>query len=307
MRFIWNLGMTKNPKLSIVFLNYNRLAETRRTVAHLRDILANRKDTQVLAVNNGSDDGTRAYLRTQAHWLTLVDMDQNMGIAGLNEGFKQAGGEYILVLDDDSHPRDNATLDRIIACLDTRPQVGIVACCIESDSGQPARTWHLPEKDMPGPSMAFVGCGFAIRRDLFERVGWYPERFFLYQNEMEVAIRVMQQGCQIRYEPDCRVVHRESRVGRTNWRRVYFPTRNTIWIIRRYFPFPDATYLIVSRLCMGLVRAIQSGEFRWYHKAVRDAFKEPIEPEVLPQLLRGQLDVFWKQNSLWHQFLDLHF
>jgi len=152
--------------------------------------------------------------------------------------------------------------------------------------------------------VAFVGCGFAIRRALFESVGWFPERFFLYQNEMEVAIRVMQKGYQIRYEPDCRVVHRESSVGRANWRRVYFPTRNTIWIIRRYFPLPGAAYLIASRVCMGFIRAFQSGEFRWYYKAVRDAFKEPIEPEILPQPLRERLSAFWKQNSLWHQLTE---
>jgi GT2 family glycosyltransferase len=277
------------------------MAETHRTVIHLRSLLANRDDVEVIAVDNASTDGTRAYLRTQTHWMTVVEMDRNMGIAALNRGFKQAGGDYILVLDDDSHPRDEATLDLLIAVLDTRPEVGVVACRIESHTGQPTPTWHLPKTDVAGPSMAFVGCGFAIRRALFERIGWYPERFFLYQNEVEIAIRVMQQGYHIYYEPRCRVVHRESSVGRAGWRQVYFPTRNTIWIIRRYFPFPGAAYLIVSRLCMGFIRAVQFGEFKWYYRAVKDAFGELVESEALDQQVRKQLSTFWKQNSLWHQ------
>ena len=292
------------PKLSIVFLNYNRLAETQRTVMSLRSLVANRDDIEVIAVDNGSADGTKAYLRSNAYWLTVVEMNHNMGIAGLNEGFKHAIGDYVLVLDDDSHPHDEASLDILISCLDTRPEVGVVACRIESPDGQPVRTWHLPRTDRPGTSMAFVGCGFAIRRKLFERVGWYPERFFLYQNEIEVAICVMREGYQIYYEPRCRVVHRESITGRASWRQVFFPTRNTIWIIRRYFPFPEAAYLIFSRLCMGFIRAVQSGEFKWYYKAVKDAFGEQIKPEVLPQSLYRGLSTFWKQNSLWHQLTE---
>ncbi len=294
--------MSQGPQLSILFLNHNRLSETRQTVTHLRRLLTGREEIEVIAVDNASDDGTSAYLQGQAHWMRVMILEKNGGIAGLNQGFRQASGEYILVLDDDSHPYDIATVDRMIACLNKRPEVGVVACRIESAKGEPVRTWHLPETDIPGPSMTFVGCGFAIRRDLFERIGWYPERFFLYQNEMEVAIRVMRQGYDIRYEPNCRIVHRESPMGRTHWRRVFFPTRNTIWIIRRYFPFPGAMWLIASRLCIGFVRAIQSGELGWYAKAVREAFKEPIEPEPLPQAMRDRLEPFRKQNSLWHQF-----
>ena len=280
------------------------MPETHRTVMHLRGLLANRDDVEVIAVDNASTDGTRAFLRTHACWLTVVEMDHNMGIAGLNEGFKQASGDYVLVLDDDSHPYDEATINQVMRCLDTRPEVGVVACRIESASGQPVRTWHLPKTDLPGPSMAFVGCGFAIRRTLFERVGWYPARFFLYQNEIELAMRIMREGYEIYYEPCCRVVHRESSTGRASWRQVYFPTRNTIWLIRRYFPFPGAAYLIASRLCMGFIRAVQSGEFKWYYKAVKHAFSEPVEPEVLPQPLLKQLSTFWEQNSLWHQLIE---
>lgn len=292
------------PKLSIVFLNYNRLLETRYTVSQLKSLMENRGDLEIIAVDNASTDGTGEYLRSQRDWLTLVDMDRNLGIGGLNEGFKQAQGRYLLILDDDSHPHDSATVESLIQCLDTRSKVGVVACRIESPSGEPVRTWHLPPNDTPGPSMAFVACGFAIRRELFEAVGWFPAEFFLYQNEVEVAIRVMLQGYEIYYEPGCRVVHRESPGGRTSWRRVYFPTRNTIWIIRRYFPFPQAAYLIGSRLCLGFVRALQYGEFSWYSKAVKEAFSTPIERKVLPPAMRKRLRPFWRENSLWHHVID---
>ena len=227
-------------------------------------------------------------------------MQDNLGIAAYNKGFEMAQGDYILVLDDDSHPVDNATLDRLILCLDSRPEIGAVACNIEDIKGRSVLTWHLPPNGAPGPSIAFVGCGFAIRRDLFKEIGWYPEEFFLYQNEVDVAIKMMNQGYQIHFDPDCRVIHRCSPVGRTSWRQVFYPTRNTIWLIRRYFPRPIATYMIASRLCFGLIRATQSLQFSCYWQAVREAFNKPIEPQVLSLQSRRQLSTFWRQNSLWH-------
>lgn len=292
-----------SPKLSIVFLNYNRIKETRYTLAQLSRLLEHRNDVEVIAVDNGSNDGTFEFLQTQANWVHIVHLPTNTGIAGYNEGFKLAKGDYILVLDDDSHPVDGITLDRIIQCLDTRPEIGIVACRIESLKGTAIYTWHLPKNDAPGPSMAFVGCGFAIRRTLFEKLGWYPGEFFLYQNEIEVAIQTMRHHYQIYYDPRCRVVHRESPCGRTRWRQVYYPTRNTIWVIRRYFPFPMASYLIASRLCFGLIRALQSLEFSWYYRAVQDALYTPIEPQVLPKTVQKQLTTFWRQNSILHQLI----
>ncbi|MDM8567306.1 glycosyltransferase family 2 protein [Candidatus Halobeggiatoa sp. HSG11] len=291
------------PKLSIVFLNYNRITETRYTINQLFRLVENRHDIEVIAIDNGSGDGTSDFLQTQADWVQVINMPTNLGIAGYNEGFKQAKGDYLLVLDDDSHPIDSITLDRIIQCLDTRPEVGIVACQIESVKGKPFYTWHLPENNAPGQSMAFVGCGFAIRRSLFEKIGWYPADFFLYQNEMEVAIQVMRHGYKIYYDPCCRIVHRQSSQGRTNWRQVYYPTRNTIWLIRRYFPFPVAAYLIMSRLFFGLVRALQSLEFTCYYKAVTDAFSTPIKPQILPPAQRKQLSTFWRQNSIFHHLI----
>lgn len=302
------MPIPNKPILSIVFLNYNRLPETRYTVAHLLQLLAERThpDIEIIAIDNGSGDGTGAYLQSQAPIVKSILLNSNTGIAGYNDGFKQAQGDYILVLDDDSHPVDNVTLDRMIHTFNYRPEIGVIACRIENTEGQTVRTWHLPDIEddgEPTDSMAFVGCGFAIRRTLFEQIGWYPAEFFLYQNEMEVAIRVLEANYRILYDPHCHVIHRQSPIGRPNWRRVYYPTRNTIWIIRRYFPFPSAVYLIASRLVIGFIRALQTLEFGWYYRAIKEAFSYPVPRQVLPAASRRRLIPFWRQNSVLHHFL----
>jgi GT2 family glycosyltransferase len=287
-------------KLTIVFLNFNRLVETKFTLQHLRQLIQQRTDIEVIAVDNGSQDGTAEFLQAQTdNWLKVLCLAENNGIAGYNQGFAQAKGEIIFVLDDDSHPVNIATLDNMVQIFAQQPQIAIIACQIQNKQHEIVSSWHLPKT--AGPAIAFVGCGFGIRRQLFAQVGWYPAEFFLYQNEIEVAIRILQLGYEIYYAPECKVIHRQSPLQRSNWRRVYYPTRNTIWVIRRYYPFFDASYLIFSRLCFGLLRTIQVGAWRWYYLAVKEALFTPIPNQTLSPILRRRLRVFWRQNSLWHQ------
>jgi len=290
-------------RLSIVLLNYNRLDETRATLLDLQELTSQRSDIEVIAVDNGSQDGTARFIAAQQSWLVPVLLGDNGGIAGYNHGFKRARGDLLMVLDDDSCPAGGETLDRVIAVMDARPEVGVIACRIETPDARRQWSWHLPKVDRAGPSMSFIGCGFVIRRHLFREIGWYPERFFLYQNEIPVAIGARSKGWSIRYDPRCRVIHRGEIGKRPNWRRIYFPTRNTIWLIRRYFPRLQGVYLITSRLAIGFVRSLYMGEFPCYLRAALDGMRETIQPEVLPPSLRREFAPFWRQNSLWHQLL----
>jgi GT2 family glycosyltransferase len=283
--------------LSIVFLNFNRLAETRRNVELLREMVGSRRNVEIIAVDNGSEDGTRAYLQQQKD-IKAVLLDYNGGIAGYNEGFERAEGACILVLDDDSCPRDAAVIDKVLRIFRTRPDVGLVACRIENSDGSPQWSWHLPEEEGAGPSPFFVGCGFAVRKRLFHKAGWYPGRFFLYQNEIEVTFKIRQQGYLVWYCPDCRVVHRGDPGSRPGRRRIFYPTRNTIWIIRKFYPQPLAGLMIFSRLVIGLGRALYFRELAAYGQAVVEAFREPVRKRILSADIRRDTRAFQRQNSI---------
>lgn len=284
-------------------MNYNRLQDTVKTAGHLKQLCCNRKDIEIIAIDNGSADGTADFLRSQSCWLDTLLLKDNIGIAALNRGFEQSRGEYILVLDDDSHPLNIDTIDLLIHSLNHNREIGIIACKIASEDGSEFQTWHIPggDGDCLSDSIAFVGCGFAIRRDLFETIGWFPENYFLYQNEIYVAIETAKLGYKVCYDPRCVVVHRNSPVGRANWRQVFYPTRNSIWLLRQYAPFPMSLYCIFSRLCFGCIRAVESGELRWYLRAVREAFQYRVKRDSLPPLLSRKFITLWHQNSIVHQ------
>ncbi|MBU0946540.1 MAG: glycosyltransferase [Proteobacteria bacterium] len=287
-------------KLSIVFLNFNRIEETRHTVEMLLQMVSARSDVEIIAVDNNSEDGTAEYLQNQKGVQAIL-LKTNDGIAGYNEGFKKAVGEYVLVLDDDSCPADAKTLGLLITLLDKNPGTGVVACHIETPEGEPQWKWHLPHDYRFGVSPFFVGCGFAIRRELFEQIGWYPGKFFIYQNEIDVSFKVRQRGYEIYYHPDCRVIHRGIPSERPGWRCVYYPTRNTIWLIQEYYPQPMASYMLFSRILIGLGRAAYLRQLPTFWQAIRDAFAEPVSKHLLTPEIRSVTAPFWRQNSIFHQ------
>lgn len=294
--------MSSSIKLSIVFLNFNKLTETRFTCLALQKLCAKRPDIELIAVDNGSQDGTNEYLQAQTH-ITSISLADNTGIAGYNIGFNRARGQYILVLDDDSCPANLAGIDHALALLERRKDIGVIAAHIQMPDGSPQWSWHLPKNAAPSVSPFFIGCGFIIRRDLFAKIGWYPDNFFLYQNEIDVCFQVRLQGYEIFYDPDFVVIHRGSPSQRPGWRRVFFPTRNTLWLIRRYYPQPLAIYMLGSRIIIGLVRAISFHEVRHYCRALKAGLYTPIQKTILPYPLQQQGKSFFRQNSLFHQLL----
>ena len=275
------------------------------TMAKLEALKLDSGLVEVIAVDNASEDGTVEFLTSQSHWIKTVFLDENIGIEGLNRGFEKALGEYILVLDDDSHPEDKQTINLLIESLDRYEDAGVIACKIKSDEGTSDKTWHLPTDDCFGESPAFVGCGFVIRRELFKKIGWFPGHFFLYQNEIDVAIKVAKVGYKVYYEPRCNIVHRNSPNGRTNWRQVFYPTRNTVWLLRQYAPFPFLIYYIFSRFFFGFLRAMQSCEYRCFILAVRESLHYHVKRERLSPVLSKKFLILWQQNSVFHHFAML--
>jgi len=60
------------------------------------------------------------------------------------------------------------------------------------------------------------GACMLVRRDAFDRVGGFDERFFLYWEDADLCRRLRGAGWRVRYQPAARVVHLVGRSSRTN-------------------------------------------------------------------------------------------
>jgi GT2 family glycosyltransferase len=78
------------------------------------------------------------------------------------------------------------------------------------------------------------GCAMMIKKEVIERVGMFPEKFFLYYEEWDWSARIRNAGYKIWYTPEATIYHKESMsVGKQNPMKMYYHTRNRILYMRR--------------------------------------------------------------------------
>jgi len=247
-------------------------------------------------------DGTSEYLSGLGDRIKTVLLDKNYGIGGYNRGFEIARGDVIIVLDDDSHVEAD-TIKRVIKLFSEEQSLGIVAFKIVNTSGRRFNTWHIPSDDKLQESFAFVGCGFAIKREIFERIGFYPGEFFIYHNEIYVAMKVRLLGYKIVYDPSCVAVHRTAAMARDPSRRIYFTLKNALTLIWMYYPFLIAVYMTMSRIIISCSLALIHFKPAIALRALIAFFSSIPERNVLTREKRVLLRPFFYQNSIFHRIL----
>lgn len=215
------------PRIHAIILNWNRREDTAACIASLYE--TGYPHLSIVVVDQASTDGTVEAITAAFPRVEIVHSGGNLGFSrGVNLGIRHvlsAGAENVLLLNNDTiaHP---AMLERLTAQLG--PCTGIVAPVIFY-ADAPHRIWsagggmgpilfeitgnHGREEDLPsGPvDRDFVtGCAMLVPRRLFEDVGLFDERFFMYYEDMDYCLRVRGAGYRIVLAPDAILWHRVS-------------------------------------------------------------------------------------------------
>lgn len=198
----------------------------------------------------------------------LLLMARNEGAASRNAAARAARGDWLVMLDDDSHPLD-AGFVRVLENAAT--DVGAVGAEILLHDGARGTGWNpRPDgrgsvrvtRESGGLPEVFIGCGVAIRRSVFldDSLGGadlagmngagYDPSFHYYAEEYDLAARMILGGWRVVHDRGFRVEHRKVRGGRdmnTILRRL---VRNNAWVEQRYAPESErrsAIQRVVSR------------------------------------------------------------
>ena len=236
---------------------------------------------EVIVVDNASADNSVPAVKSSFPQVIVIERKINNGIAGWNDGFAHAQGEYFIVLDDDSNIESG--LDEAIQYLDARPEVGILALNIKGGVFETFDRVH--EQDLIG----FIGCGAIIRKDLYRKIGGFAEWLFIYTHEWDYGIRCLDAGYKIKYFADCRVSHRTSSINRTSKRLLVYSIRNEMAIVYKFFN-KDKRKLYLRRVFLNNLRGIYTTGFKsipWYFEALKEFSKlkknlkhTPVKKEV---------------------------
>ena len=198
----------QNPLVTVNILSYNRKDELRVTLRKVFE--QGYKNIEVIVVDNASIDGTPEMVEKEFSQIKLIRLKKNIGIAGWNEGFKAAKGDYVLVLDDDSYPTTKAIYDGLNHFFKNE-NLGIVAYNIYN-----LRTKEYQTKDFKERPFLFIGCGALIKNSLLKEIGFFNELYFIYEHELDYSLRCYDNGFEILYIAESIIIHNQCMKSRGN-------------------------------------------------------------------------------------------
>jgi GT2 family glycosyltransferase len=225
-----------SPSVAVAIPSWNTIE---LLPACLESLSGQGRALETLVVDNGSGDGTLAYLERER--VPHVALPQNVGFAAaVNLGVTRTTAAAVLVLNADTvlEPGCVATL---LAALDADPGLGGVqprilqldgrvdaprsaetariysagqaltrdGRAVELGAGEPQRPEHLQRREVFG----VCGAACLLRRELFERLGGYDESYFAFYEDVDLNVRARIAGWRFEYVPEAVVWH----VGNASW------------------------------------------------------------------------------------------
>lgn len=233
---------TRRLSLSVIILSHNRWSTLARTLATLEADPA-LAGAEVIVVDNASDDGTPARLRERFPRVRIIALQENKGAGAFNDGAAAALGEALLILDDDAAPAEGV-LERALDLLSRRPDLGAVALHPRHPETRRSE-WPFGEGRAPCDDWPVMGCGNLIRRDAWRRAGGYEPGFFLYRNDADLAMTLLEAGWGVHFDPSLVVWHDSPAAAAKSLRWFEMATRNWVWLCRRHGRGLSALLVIV--------------------------------------------------------------
>jgi GT2 family glycosyltransferase len=222
--------MADAARVVVVVVTYDALPWIEQCLASVREV-------ETVVVDNGSTDGTVAFVRERFADVRVIEAE-NRGLgAGWNIGIRATSSRYALLLNADAWLAEGA-LERLVEFADTRPRAAVVGPRLLNPDGTLQRSvrgfptvWRLAteylflRKVAPGSSVlnAFYAGGFdhdevrdvevvmgacmLLRREAIEQVGDCDEDYFLFSEETDWCFRFREAGWQVVFFPGAECVH----------------------------------------------------------------------------------------------------
>lgn len=218
--------------LSIIIVNYNTKDFLGRC---LESIINNSGDAncEIIVVDNNSSDNSVSLVRKSFPTVKLIENENNLGFGkACNQGIKASKGNYIILLNSDCEVLKNTLPDigQMIKNFDRSKRIGIIGGKILNPDGTIQYSYGKfptvystildgfkpPERrkvQISGYETAHnvdwvTGAFMIINRELFNDIGYFDEKYFMYYEETDLCFRAKAHDWQIKYDPSPQVIHK---------------------------------------------------------------------------------------------------
>ncbi|HOW42476.1 MAG TPA: glycosyltransferase family 2 protein [Candidatus Omnitrophota bacterium] len=251
------MALEKSTLVSVVVLNLNGCELLKVCLAAL--VSQTYQPVEIIVVDNGSQDDSVDVLKKEYPQIRIIENKRNLGYApAANIGIKQARGEYIAVLNNDTRC-DLDWLQKLMDIMATDERIGscsskqmnffqpeiIDSAGIQLHRGGFPLNRGRGQKDTGQfstvePVLGAAGASALYRRRMLEEAGLFDEVFFAYNEEFDLALRQLLCGWKCMFVPDATVYHMSGATRAKKDQRflVYYMERNRIFTLIKDFPWP---------------------------------------------------------------------
>ena len=245
------------PKVIVLILSYNGKPLLEDSVG---SYLANDySNMEVVVIDNGSVDGTKAYVEEHFPEATVIRLEKNQGYSGgfnfgLEYAFHQQQADYVVITNNDVKV-DAHLVSALTEVATTDSKIGYVTGkayfydhpeMLQSvgKHEDPVR-WngeHIGNQEVDRGQYDQIAERYFIddifmlvSRPLYEAVGAYDTNFFFQAEEYDWQARGKAAGYKIMYTPHAKLWHKESMtIGKRSASKAYYDARNPMLVILKY-------------------------------------------------------------------------
>jgi N-acetylglucosaminyl-diphospho-decaprenol L-rhamnosyltransferase len=258
-----------SPDTSILIVTYKCRDEARDCLASIYG-QSHGASFETLVLDNDSADGTVEMIRSEFPLAKLVALDHNVGFAaGVNQLAELADGEFVLLLNPDTvvHP---GAIESIVTFARAEPRHGLYGGRTVNPDGtpHPASCWGKPtlwslfcfatllstvfkgsglfdpeslggwERDSVREVDIITGCLLLAPRVLWRQLGGFDERFFMYGEDADLALRAAALGYRPAITPDAVITHEIGASTESKPNKMILVYRSKAALVRKHWPTP---------------------------------------------------------------------
>lgn len=291
--------LKKHSSVDIIIVNWNSGDQLRSCLSSVYKTSspALKKFLNVIVVDNGSKDQSLLKIQQDFPELLLINNKDNRGFgAACNQGALSSKAKYILFLNPDT-VLSGGSIDIPVDFLERAENRDYAVCGIQiiNERGVISRSCaRFPRvidfiADIIGISKLFpnfplgmhlsnwnhmdnkavdhvIGAFYLVRRDIFEKLGGFDERFFVYLEDLDLSRRIHENGQKIYYLTDAQCFHKGGGVTeKIKAQRLFYALRSRILYSFKHLDVISAIIVLtLTFLIEPLTRSMQaiiSGSF----------------------------------------------
>ena len=278
--------------LSVMITTKNRVEDLKRTTRVLAEL--DPGPQEILITADGCTDGTASLVKSELPDAKLIVNEQARGsVASRDRMMREAQGDLVLALDDDSYPEQLDCIPRIVRLFEEGPELAVLHFPQRTD--EYPETITQPNFDPEHLTRSFANSGAVLRRSTYLELPGFESLFFHMYEEPDYALQCVAAGYEVLFSPVVTIRHHYSGEVRSELRNHHRHARNELWSVLLRCPFPYVVPVAIYRA------ATQFG-YAW-HRGGRWLLREPLwwwsALKGFPWLFRKRQPVHWSAYKKW--------